>query len=342
MNIPSLLNVAIGLFLVYLILSLLVSDLQELISAYLFDWRAKNLKSSIESILGTETARNLYEHPLIRSLKNHKMDRDKGAAGPSYIPDETFALALIGLLMEAAGLEEKIVVLSVQEFKEALASDGVRELLNPERIELMRSLANKAQIDCGKDPFIKSLECELIKWFQQSMDRASGVFKRRVKGMILVLGFGLAVLLNVDTLNLATRLSLEPVLREQVSRNVDFVLSENALSEYLNCLERASLEPKDCQSLVSPDFLNVAEWELLSLPLGWNSANLSYQFGEDFSSLKVLRAILGWTLTAIAISMGSSFWFDLLNRLIDVRNTGNKPPATIKFKSSKSSDSSHS
>lgn len=342
MNIPSLLNVAIGLFLVYLILSLLVSDLQELISAYLFDWRAKNLKSSIESILGAEIARKLYEHPLIRSLKNYKMDRDKGAAGPSYIPDEIFALALIGLLMEAAGREEKIVSLSVEDFREAIASDEVQKLLDKERIELMRSLANKAQIDGDKKPFIKSLECELIGWFKQSMDRASGVFKRRVKGMILVLGFAVAVLLNVDTLNLATRLSLEPVLREQVSQNVDFVLSENALSEYLDCLERASLEPKDCQSLVSPDFLGGAERELFSLPVGWNAANLSYQFGADFSSFKLLRAILGWTLTAIAISMGSSFWFDLLNRLIDVRNTGNKPPAAIDFQSSKSSDSSHS
>lgn len=342
MNIPSLLNVAIGLFLVYLILSLLVSDLQELISAYLFDWRAKNLKSSIESILGTEIAHKLYDHPLIRSLKNYKMDRDRGAVGPSYIPDETFALALIDLLMEAAGLEEKIVALSAKDFREAIASDEVHKLLNKERIDLMRSLANKAQIDCDKKPFIKSLECELIEWFQQSMDRASGVFKRRVKGMILGLGFGVAVLLNVDTLNLATRLSLEPVLREQVSQNVDFVLSENALSEYLDCLERASLQPKDCQSLVSPDFLSGAERELFSLPVGWNSTNLSYQFGEEFSSFKLLRAMLGWTLTAIAISMGSSFWFDLLNRLIDVRNTGSKPPVAIDFKGSKSSDSSDS
>jgi len=34
---------------------------------------------------------------------------------------------------------------------------------------------------------------------------------------------------------------------------------------------------------------------------------------------------MGWGLTAIAISMGSSFWFDILNKLINVRNTGSKP-----------------
>jgi hypothetical protein len=47
MNLPFVLDVAIGLIFVYLILSLLTSEIQELL-ATLLQWRAAHLKKSIE------------------------------------------------------------------------------------------------------------------------------------------------------------------------------------------------------------------------------------------------------------------------------------------------------
>jgi hypothetical protein len=35
--------------------------------------------------------------------------------------------------------------------------------------------------------------------------------------------------------------------------------------------------------------------------------------------------IMGWILSGLAITMGASFWFDLLNKVINVRNTGPRP-----------------
>ena len=37
---------------------------------------------------------------------------------------------------------------------------------------------------------------------------------------------------------------------------------------------------------------------------------------------RMLRKFLGWGISALAISMGAPFWFDLLNRFINVRNSG--------------------
>lgn len=37
---------------------------------------------------------------------------------------------------------------------------------------------------------------------------------------------------------------------------------------------------------------------------------------------------VGWLLTAFAISLGATFWFDMLNKLISLRNAGNKPDDT--------------
>lgn len=42
------------------------------------------------------------------------------------------------------------------------------------------------------------------------------------------------------------------------------------------------------------------------------------------------KVFLGWLITAIAISMGAPFWFDLLSRLMNVRNTKKEDPANNK------------
>ncbi|HEY9616481.1 MAG TPA: hypothetical protein V6C64_06560, partial [Microcoleaceae cyanobacterium] len=41
--------------------------------------------------------------------------------------------------------------------------------------------------------------------------------------------------------------------------------------------------------------------------------------------LAAFRIILGWLLSGIAIAMGAPFWFDLLGKVMNVRNTGSKP-----------------
>lgn len=37
------------------------------------------------------------------------------------------------------------------------------------------------------------------------------------------------------------------------------------------------------------------------------------------------ESIIGFLLTAIAISLGAPFWFDLLSKIINLRNSGSKP-----------------
>ena len=40
--------------------------------------------------------------------------------------------------------------------------------------------------------------------------------------------------------------------------------------------------------------------------------------------------ILGWSLSGLAIAMGAPFWFDVLGKVVNVRNTGPKPVAYTK------------
>lgn len=52
-----------------------------------------------------------------------------------------------------------------------------------------------------------------------------------------------------------------------------------------------------------------------------------YLMGEvGLGRLSTLAGILlGWLVTGVAIAMGAPFWFDLMSKLMNVRNTGTKP-----------------
>jgi ribosomal 50S subunit-associated protein YjgA (DUF615 family) len=139
-NSPTL-DVAIGLAMIFLLLSLLVSAVCEMLAGF-FKWRAANLWDGIEQLLQSKDARNaLYSHPLIRGLAptgtsapvltttqaaNAPPDgtmaslrkrcvraiwvsSDVDASKiPSYIPSRTFALALIEVLRAPHDVADRV------------------------------------------------------------------------------------------------------------------------------------------------------------------------------------------------------------------------------------------
>jgi hypothetical protein len=108
-------GVAIGLILVYFLLSLLCSGVNEAMEAFLRR-RSKFLEGGIVDLLGLDLKRQLYEHPLLETLYPQKgmpatdeavprADRKK----PSYIPPKVFSQALLAIVTEgSARLTEEI------------------------------------------------------------------------------------------------------------------------------------------------------------------------------------------------------------------------------------------
>ena len=78
MNLLSLLDVAVGLILIWLIVSLVVMQIQEWIVGR-FRTRAKMLAGAIQRMLGARLTQQLYQHQIIRSLSAGK----NGSAQPS-------------------------------------------------------------------------------------------------------------------------------------------------------------------------------------------------------------------------------------------------------------------
>jgi len=318
MNFPAMLDVAIGLFFIYLTLSLLVSGIQELIATVL-EWRAKQLKEAIQIILGDneandpsakqaqKIANDLWNHPLIRSLNQRKILR--GSVGPSYISSKMFAATLLEIIQtdydfNASGTIDDIVE-SIKENKK----------LDPEIQRRIYSIALIAQRKASaSENGIKSLEKEIRIWFDQSMERASGVYNRNVKGVAFLIGLGVTLALNADTFHILEKLNKDAALRSSINQVATKIVAENK-------------EP-------TLDKINSYLDDNITMPLGWSTRE---EFNRQVNSrypakpqlgdwvFGIIKLIFGWLLSAGAIAMGAPFWFDLLGKFINVRNAGQAP-----------------
>ncbi|MBE9124605.1 MULTISPECIES: hypothetical protein [unclassified Coleofasciculus] len=149
-------------------------------------------------------------------------------------------------------------------------------------------------------------EQEVATWFDRSMERASGVYKRNAKLVAIAIGCTVAVAANADTLYMVSRLTKDSALRTVVTQTAnDIAASDTQLTpETLDKIDRAV--------------------DNLSLPIGWSEFNRRHQRQNRQIPWDV-RYLVGWFLSGLAISMGASFWYDMLGKVMDVSNVGKKP-----------------
>jgi hypothetical protein len=166
---------------------------------------------------------------------------------------------------------------------------------------------------------LRELEQEIEQWFDRSMQRASGVYKRNSKGVAILIGFFVAVGANADTLYMVNSLSSNSVLRSTISLSAERLVDQSFPTTMSNPSADNFAEVKTQVRDALED---------VSLPIGWNQYNLAGQAKQEVTiglvKLPFIHRVLGWLISGIAISMGSSFWFDLLGKVIDLKNMGGK------------------
>jgi hypothetical protein len=328
----STLDVAIGLAFLYLLLSLLCTAINELIESFLRK-RAKDLEWGIHAMLARndDLLAKFYKHPLISSLFDGTYQH-RGHNLPAYIPSRNFALALLDLVLPAGTNKSgaarataappptapPVVVNVPAAAPPAPASPdktlvaALREAAGTAAVpeELRRTLL--ALIDAAGDDMNKVRE-NLEQWFNGTMDRVTGWYRRRIQWISGGVGVALAIALNADTFAIADSLSRDQTLRTSVT---------TAAEAYVKAHPPAPAEPKDTQLKDVTQQVNAVRE--FGWPLGWDRDDPRTIPRND----NVCRAIgawalkvLGWILTAAAISLGAPFWFDTLNRIIMVRSS---------------------
>lgn len=168
---------------------------------------------------------------------------------------------------------------------------------------------------------IVEFEQSVANWFDRAMDRSSGVYKRNAKGIAFILGVIIAVASNTDTLYVLTRLSQDSVLRSTIVETADqLVVEQGSLNTDASATGEESSATEQLGAV--KDAVQVA-LDDLPLPLGWTPQIVEQQKQQASDwHFPILRRMIGWFVTGIALSMGASFWYGLIGKIINVRNTG--------------------
>jgi hypothetical protein len=349
---------------------------------------------------------------------------------PSYIPARNFALALMDTVLPAnpvdaasplasppthldrasgaagatppAAPAAPLVVVTPVEATTPLLSPPAPNPLQPLR-DAISALPNEQTrralltiVDAAGNDVSKARE-NIEAWFNSSMDRVSGWYKQRAQIILLIIGFGLTVALNADSITVLKYLSTNKAVRDSMVAAAEAYAKENSSSDNSSS-STATAKPSSSPSpsptpspLPSPAVLpaarttaspvaspsaspsaspaaspsaspaaspsaspaptptecaapnenspeckiakNLQEIKKLGLPVGWVDPDDDPQVdvyrrwpGDNWTGKggwtdQLYKHLLGWLITAMAVSLGAPFWFDLLNKFIVVRST---------------------
>ncbi len=186
----------------------------------------------------------------------------------------------------------------------------------------LSTLARRLQ-DKVDDQEVKLVDFQkgMAEWFDQSMVRASGAYKRNSKVISFCLGLVVAVLGNVDTINMVDRLYKNQSLSGTINQLADQVITSNSQAiATLNDPKTITVEAKNAAIQPIKDNINVVIDQIAAFPIGWTLPR-----DANISPTAWISRLVGWFISAIALSMGAPFWFELLNKFINVRNAGQRP-----------------
>ena len=183
-------------------------------------------------------------------------------------------------------------------------------------------------------------------WFNESMDRLGGWYKRKAQFLAFFIGLVLATALNVDSVALVNHLWKEPAVREALAANA---------TEFANKNSEIPTVPTEGNGITNAvEYFN-AQFEGLNIPLGWNYETVTLKPGQSCQIIPIGRnvvwglkdnnaanqcqkisnvptdpaewsfKILGIIASAAAAAQGAPFWFDILKKVVNIRGSGANP-----------------
>ncbi len=315
----TILDVGIGVVLVFLLLSFIATAVREAIESGMKS-RAIYLERGIRELLadpsGTGMAKSFYEHPVISSLYRGSFSAYQGKIGlrgrglPTYIPAKNFAEAIIDLAIRGPVQHEYAASQVAADSSVSALRANITRLKNPNVIRAVLTAADHSEGDLSK------VRDNLQAWYDGSMDRVSGWYKRATQFWLFGIGLALAVIFNINTFRIADGLWRDKALREAIATRAEALARDTVFQRKL--LDTA-YRTQDLKQ-------ETAALGAVNLPIGWSLAARtelrarSTAGAGSFISFW-LSALLGYIFTALAVTLGAPFWFDVLNKFMVIRST---------------------
>jgi hypothetical protein len=382
-----------------------------------------------------------YAHPLIKYL-----GEDNFYSKPAYITPQNFSKVIIDLLQgidTGTGNTQNINTSVTNGSIYKLPIDLEADKNNRAVMAILRQQNNNAKINpldtvtINKDTalFLRSLWAEsgadvekfkgkLEQWFNDTMDRASGWYKRYTQYILLIIGFAIAVTFNADAIAIYKIISKDKNAREQLVQLA--TNKKDAYGRIITEIKDTVKSNSDSMLVTRDSILNKAyqvvsddanaAGQILGLGKPWKDTCQMWEdsvdngFQRRFDSVRMViklidaerpdkqrsrdslqkmmegknaaiatltkkirdsldkvnadtlltiavfkkmdafrnrceyinsqcaqtwfkysprqaggaETFLGWLITALAVSLGAPFWFDLLNKVMKLRTAGTK------------------
>lgn len=276
LSISSILEVAIGLALIYYVLSLVVSYISSQILRFT-ELRAKALEEGlIELLKDPSMVQKIQEHPLIKLLRPQRLNffgSGKKVLKVEEIASDTFSMVFLSTL--TSGVASQPTLSDIQHAIDQLP-DG----------DLKRSLTEMLNSGVAT---VQEMRSRIERWFDDTMMGVSALYKQHARRIVIYISLAIALVLGVDSIQISRYLYLEPVARNALVQQANQIVEQEGVAEedaiaYLNGLQA------------------------MAIPLIW-SAPLPTGVGDW------LVKLLGILITWVAIAQGASFWYQNLKKL---------------------------
>ncbi|MDX1940282.1 MAG: hypothetical protein SFU99_07005 [Saprospiraceae bacterium] len=293
----EMLQVVTGIVFLMLLLSLLATTIMELVAS-VFSLRGSNLEKALRNLLASTD----IDERILKAFKENALYKQLSfrygskREAPSYLTDESFQSILFDVILKGESIEK------LQEKLDELPDIDLKNVL--------KQLLNDA------DNHLDGFKAKVKDWYNNVMDRASGWYKRSTQKILIVVGMLIAVVFNADTIAIYGRLEKDPEALQAILTAADAYVTDND-SIMLRQSNPAFMQSYDELKTFVNEELDAVK---TPLGLGWYNVDIS-----EFQWYDWLTKVLGWIVTALAISLGAPFWFDLLRKLVNIRNAGKKP-----------------
>jgi hypothetical protein len=374
----TILDVAVGLIFVYLLFAIICTTVNEWVAG-IFNFRSSNLRSAIEQLLDGQTGNGtdpgqasnakwflneFYAHPIIAGMWNQqkrKKDTKPQTGGqnadsqsqnaqnepdlagyPSYLSSRAFATAVMDIV--TPGQQGAINFHDLE--------TGIANLPNGDVKKTLLAVIQNADEDIGK------AQQNIEAWFDDTMQRVGGWYKRNTQVWTFVIAAALTIGANADTVRIVHILWTNPTVRAKIvasannpphpNRSGGTAGSNAAPNSAVNPNSQPASNPPATggrtvsggdignagasangstenagstnDAIAKSPVLTPDERNELADMLGWPNENQR----NDYPEAWYIQA-LGLFLTIVAVSLGAPFWFDLLNKIVNLRNSGQKP-----------------
>jgi hypothetical protein len=326
----AILEVAIGLSFLYAVLSLVCTSATEGV-ANLVALRARVLRLAIANLFrevkdGPNT-QSLLDHPLVNALWQNRAFKGFIPGLPDYLPSRIFSTALLESVKTTDGEATRTRPSTTEEL-----SALIEKIENEPMKRALKTLTQGAWD-------VEAAQRKIEQWFDDSMERVRGWYARWAQLITFAVALVIVGGLNADTVMVADMLWRDSSLRATIVQMAE--------EEAKRTTQPTATAPASTGAAAVPgapaatgdagakpvggsgkEGLSRRAQHLAAFPLGW-SGEAGDPRAIPSQPLELMRKVFGLLATVLAVSLGAPFWFDLINRLVSLRSSG-QPPKTEK------------